>query len=103
MISLMASNSSFYRVEQFKYLVITLTNLISTPEEIKSRLQSGNACCHSVQKLFSSSLLSKNIKITVTEVQVLLFLYGCETWSNIKKKKDHPAPTVCAISKMLYL
>jgi len=31
--------------------------------EIKNRLQSGNACYHSVQNLMSSSLLFKSIKI----------------------------------------
>ena len=56
-----------------------LTNHISTQEEIKSRLKSGNACCHSVQNLLSSSLLPKNVKIHRTTV--LPVVYGCETWS----------------------
>jgi len=34
--------------EGFKYLGTTLTNQNSIAEEIKSRLRSGNACCHSV-------------------------------------------------------
>jgi len=34
-------------------------------EEIKSRLRSGNACYYSVQNLFSSRLLSKNLKIKI--------------------------------------
>ena len=37
-------NSSFGSVEQFKYLGTTLTNQNSIQEEIKSRLQSDNAC-----------------------------------------------------------
>jgi len=49
---------------------------------ITSRLQSGNACCHSVQNLLSSSLLSKNKKITThTTIILPVVLYGCETWS----------------------
>ena len=54
----------------------------SVQEEIKSRLKSGNACCHSVQNLLSSSLLSKNLKIKVYKTIIFPFvLYGCETWS----------------------
>ena len=41
-------NSTFERVEEFKYLGTTLTNKNSIAEEIKSRLRSGNACYHSV-------------------------------------------------------
>ena len=52
-------NSSIERVEDFKYLGTTLTNQNSIQKEIKSRLQLGNACYHSVQNLLSSSLLSK--------------------------------------------
>jgi len=40
--NLMTDNSSFERVEDFKYLVSTLTNQNSIKEEIKSRLNSGN-------------------------------------------------------------
>ena len=51
-------------------------------DEIKSRLKSGNACCHSVQNLLSSSLLSKNLKIKIYRIIILpVVLYGCETWS----------------------
>jgi len=50
-------------VEELKYLGTTLTDQNSIQEEIKSRLQSRNAWYHSVQNLFSSSLLSKNLKI----------------------------------------
>ena len=69
-------------MEEFKYLGTTLTNQNSIPEEIKSRLKSGNACYHSVQNLLSSSLLSKNIKIkTYRTIILAVVLYGYETWS----------------------
>ena len=63
--SMKTDNSSFERVDEFKYLETTLTNQNSIPEEIKSRFKSGNACYHSVQNLLSSSLLSKNLKIKI--------------------------------------
>ena len=47
--SVRTDNSTFERVEEFKYLGTTLTNQNSVAEEIKSRLSSGNACYHSVQ------------------------------------------------------
>jgi len=75
-------NSTFEREEEFKYLGTTLTNQNSIAEEIKSRLQSGNACYHSVQNLLSSMLLSKNLKIKIYRTIILhVVLYGCETWS----------------------
>ena len=54
-------NSSFERVEDFKYLGARLTSQYSIQGEIKSGLKSGNACYHSMQNLLSSSLLSKKI------------------------------------------
>jgi hypothetical protein len=75
-------NKSFERVERLKCLVATLTNRSSIHEEIKSRLKSGNACCHSVQNLLSSSLLSKSVKIWLYRSIILpVVLYECETWS----------------------
>jgi hypothetical protein len=50
-------------------------------EEIKRRLNSGNACYYSVQNLLSSRLLSKNIKIRIYKTIILpVVLYGCEPW-----------------------
>jgi hypothetical protein len=46
--SMKNDNSSFERVEQFKYLGTTVTNRNYIQEEIKDRLQSCNACYHSV-------------------------------------------------------
>ena len=74
-------NSSIERVEEFKYLGTTLTNKNSIQKEIKSRLKLGSACYHSVQNRLSSSLLSKNLQITIHRTIILsVVLYGCETW-----------------------
>ena len=80
--SMKTDNSSIERVEEFKYLGTTLTNKNYIQEEIKSRLKLRNACYYSVQNLFSSSLLSKKLKIKIYRTIILpVVLYGCETWS----------------------
>jgi len=80
--SVRIDNSTFESVEEFKYLGTTLTNQNSIAEEIKNRLKSGNACCHSVQNLLSFRLVSKNLKIKIYSTIILpVVLYGCETWS----------------------
>ena len=78
--SVKTDNSSTERMEEFRYLGKTLTDQNSIQEEIKSRLKIGNACCHSVQNLLSSRLLSKNLKIKIYRTIILsVVLYGCET------------------------
>jgi hypothetical protein len=59
----------------------TITNQNLIQEEIKKRLNSGNACYHSIQNLLSSRLLSKDINIRIYKIIILpVVLYGCETW-----------------------
>jgi hypothetical protein len=53
------ADESFENVAKFKDFRMTLTNQNEIHDEIKSRLNSGNAYCHSVQNLLSSHLLSK--------------------------------------------
>ena len=54
----------------------------SIQKEIKSILNSGNACYHSVQNLLSSSVLPKNIRIHMYSTVILpLVFYGCEIYS----------------------
>jgi hypothetical protein len=67
----------------------TVTNQNLIQEEIKRRLNSGNASYHSVQNLLSSRLLSKNLKIRVYKTIILpVVLYGCETWS-LTLREEH--------------
>jgi hypothetical protein len=73
-------NSSFENGSQFMYLgnTVTYPNLIM--EEIKKRLNSGNACYHSVQNLLSSRLLSKYVNVIIYKTIILpVVLYRCET------------------------
>jgi len=80
--NMLIENSSFERVEQFRYLGTTLTDQNSIQEEIESRPKSGNFCYHSVQNLLFSRLLFKNTKIKIYRTVILpVVLYGCETWS----------------------
>jgi hypothetical protein len=83
------ANESFENMEKFRYLGNTLTNQNDIHDEIKSRLNSGNACYHSVQNLLSSLFISKNLKIKIYKTVILpVVLYGCKTWS-ITLREEH--------------
>jgi hypothetical protein len=80
--SMKMDNISLERAEEFKYLRTTLTDQNSIQEEVKSRLNLGNAYYHSVQKRLSSTLLSKMLKIKIYRNIILpVVLRRCETWS----------------------
>jgi hypothetical protein len=59
------ANESFENVATFKYFGKTLTNQNDICDEIKNRLNSGNACYYSVQNLLSSSHISENLKVKI--------------------------------------
>jgi hypothetical protein len=65
-----------------------LTHQNYVQEEIKSRLNLGNACYHSVQSLLSSRLLSRNAKVKIYRTIILPVLYGCETRS-LTLREEH--------------
>ena len=49
----------------------------------------GNACYCSLQRIVSSGLLSKKLKVnTYKTIILLLVLYGCETWS-LTLREEH--------------
>jgi hypothetical protein len=76
------ANRCFENVANFRYLGTTISNQNLIQEEIKRRLNSGNALYHSVQNLLSSRLLSKSIKNRIFKTIILpVGLYGCKTWS----------------------
>jgi hypothetical protein len=61
-----------------KYLGTTLADQNCLYEEIRRRLNSGNAFYHSVQGLLSSRLQSRNIKVDICKTIILtVVLYGC--------------------------
>jgi hypothetical protein len=73
-------------VGKFKYLGEKLTDQNCMQEEIKSRLNSGNAC---YQSILSSRLLSRNVKVKIYKTIILpVVLYGCETWS-LTLREEH--------------
>jgi hypothetical protein len=83
------ANRLFANVSQFKYLGTTVTRQNLIREEIKRRMNSGNACYYSVQNLLSSHLPSKNIKIRIYKTIILsVVLYRCETWS-LALREEH--------------
>jgi hypothetical protein len=63
----------FKMSHSFKYLGMTAKYRNLIQEEIKRRLNSGNACYHLVQNLLSSRLLSKNVKVRM--YKTVLYIY----------------------------
>jgi hypothetical protein len=81
--------TSFENVKKFKISgndILTDQNYIH--EEIKATLNSGNGCYHSVQSLLFFRLFSINLGIKIYKTTIILaVLYGCETWSLLKREK----------------
>ena len=61
--NVVTENLSFENVEKFKYLGVTLINVNNIYEEIKRRINMGNACYYSLEEILISCLLSTKIEV----------------------------------------
>jgi hypothetical protein len=85
---IMMGSRSSENMAQFRYLGTTITNQNLIQEEIRRRLNSGNACYHSFQNLLYPRMLSKSIKIRIYKTLILpVVLYGCEKFSLILREE----------------
>ena len=76
-------------MEKFKYLGVTVTNTNDIREEIKCRINMGNACYYSLEKILSSRLISRKLKVKTYKTIILpVTLYGCEIWS-LTLREEH--------------
>jgi hypothetical protein len=67
-------------ITKCQYLGTTVTSQNCICEE-KEQIELGNACHNLFQNLLSSCLLSKNIKVKITELLFCLLFCMTETWS----------------------
>jgi hypothetical protein len=85
----MIANRCFENVANIRNSGTTIENQSLNHEEVKTRLNFGNDCYHSVQNLLSCRLLPKNIKIRNYKTIILtVMLYKRESWS-LTLREEH--------------
>ena len=58
-----------------------VTNTNDIRKKIKRRINMDNACYYSLEKILSSHLLPKKLKVNTYKTIILpIVLYGCKTW-----------------------
>ena len=67
----------FENMEKFRYLGVTVTDTNGIRKGIKRRINKGNACYYSLEKILSSRLLSKKLKVKTYKT---IILTGCIVW-----------------------
>jgi hypothetical protein len=72
--SINIANRAFEDVAYFKYLGTILTDQNCMQEEIKSKLNSGNAYSYSFQSVLTSRLLSRYVKVKIYKTIILLLV-----------------------------
>lgn len=59
---------------EFKYLGRAVTNQNYITEDVKTRLNSGNACCYPVQNILSSLFLRKSVKNKIYKFNLISYI-----------------------------
>jgi hypothetical protein len=87
--SIKTASRCFEDMKRFKYLGTKLKDQNCMHEELTSRLNSGNACYHSVQSVLSSNLRLRTQSLKYTKTIIMpVVLHGCEIWCLTLMEKD---------------
>ncbi|VVC27522.1 Hypothetical protein CINCED_3A024446 [Cinara cedri] len=87
--NLEVENYKFERVQNFKYMSVTINGKNKNHEEIKIRLTAANKCYNGVTSILKLKQVSFKSKITIYRVIIRpVLLYACETWPTTKGDEE---------------